>query len=491
MQNPPQTITRRHLLGQALRGALLLSAGSTLGSLVGCGGSGGTRFGGRTQSVSSQWVSTTLDAISAVRPGPPMTARALALVATAAYDAWACYDDVAYSTLNGGRLRRPQAERNEANKNAAVSYAAYRLLVNLYPTQTARFEAKLVALGFDPAITTVDPATPAGVGNRVAQDLIESRLNDGSNQANGYADTTGYTPVNTPDLVTDPSRWQPLRFANGNAPGYIAPHWGNVVPFALSAPSMVRPSAPPAYGSPAYLDQLEEVLGVLEHLDDRGKVIAEYWADGPGSVLPPGHWQLFGQFVSNRDGHTIDQDVPMYFMLGNAVMDAGIACWECKRFYESSRPITAIRTLKSGQAVASFIGPNQGVLSAPGEQWMPYQSPNFITPPFPEYTSGHSTFSAAAAEVLKRLTGSDDFGHSVTFAPGWSTFESGVPAQSMSLSWDTFSEAADEAGISRIYGGIHFRAGDLGGRHCGRQVGAMVHDMCMSYLTGSSASRIP
>jgi hypothetical protein len=108
-----------------------------------------------------------------------------------------------------------------------------------------------------------------------------------------------------------------------------------------------------------------------------------------------------------------------------------------------------------------------------GAQWIPYQPSTFPTPPFPEYISGHSTFSAAGAEILKRFTHSDDFGASVTFLPGSSTTEPGLtPRQPVTLSWATFSDAADEAGISRRYGGIHFEAGDLGGRATARLVAA-------------------
>src|SRR5262249_57424830 len=89
--------------------------------------------------------------------------------------------------------------------------------------------------------------------------------------------------------------------------------------------------------------------------DDTQKAIAEYWADGPHSELPRGHWTLFAEYVSARDHHTFDQDVPLFFMVGTAVMDAGIATWEAKRFYDSERPITAIRFLKRGKKVLAYV----------------------------------------------------------------------------------------------------------------------------------------
>jgi hypothetical protein len=484
--NHSSSPSRRELLAQAAGAASL----PLLGPLVaGCGGGGGATVGGGAASASALWTQTLLDCITDARPGPPICARMIGITATAAYDAWACYDAKAVGTRLGGQLRRPAAERTEANKRKAVSFAAYRALVDLFPGQKAIIDARMRGLGYNGADASMDAATPAGVGNRVAKALLEFRHQDGSNQLNGYADTTGYVPVNTPDNVVDPSRWQQLRFANGKAPGFIAPHWGLVVPFALSSPAALRPPAPATFGSPTYLDRCQEVIDVTARLDDRMKVIAEYWADGPGSVLPPGHWQLFGLYVSERDRHTLDQDVQMFFLLGNAVMDAGIACWECKRFYDTSRPITAIRHLFAGKPVKSFGGPTQGIVTVDGSQWSPYQSPNFVTPPFAEYMSGHSTFSRAAAEVLRLFKGSDQFGMSVSVPPGSSGFEDGVPARAVNLHWPTFTDAADEAGLSRRYGGIHFEWGDVEGRRCGRSVGQQVYEKAMRYIRGAEPAQ--
>jgi hypothetical protein len=203
-------------------------------------------------------------------------------------------------------------------------------------------------------------------------------------------------------------------------------------------------------------------------------MIAEYWADGPQSELPPGHWSLFAQFVSRRDKHGadergIDRDVKLFFALTNAIFDAGICAWDNKCEFNSVRPITAIRYLFRGQTVRAWAGPHQGARRIDGATWSPYQPPTFPTPPFPEYSSGHSNFSAAGAEILKLFTENDHFGDSVTFPAGSSKVEPGlVPATDLTLSWATFSDAADEAGMSRRYGGIHFEQGDLDGRSTGR-----------------------
>ena len=219
---------------------------------------------------------------------------------------------------------------------------------------------------------------------------------------------------------------------------------------------------------------------------DEQKVIAEYWADGPSSELPPGHWCLFAQFVSQRDGHGMDDDVKMFFALTNAIFDASIVSWDAKRAFDSVRPVTAIHYLFMGQQVRAWGGPNRGTRLINGQDWQPYQAATVVTPPFPEFFSGHSIFSAAGAEILKRFTGSDDFGNSYTQKAGTSRVEPGTtPATDVTLYWATFSEAADQAGISRRYGGIHFVQGDVVGRALGRQVATQAWNKAQAYITGT------
>jgi hypothetical protein len=448
-----------------------------------------------TDALVVQWNDVLLQSVRLSRLGPPMVARAIGIVHTCGFDAWAAYDDVAVGTRLGGSLRRPAAERTPANKEKAFSYGEYRCLLDLFPNQTDYIRSQMTALGYDPDDASTDATTPQGVGNAAAHAVLDFRHQDGSNQLGdlhpgAYSDYTGYQPVNDPDHINDPNRWQPIRFSDGAGgfvtPGYIGPHWGNVIPFALTETSHFRPGPPQLWPHGGYVAQAEEIIRLNAHLDDRQKMIAEYWADGPRSELPPGHWTLFAEFVSQRDHHTFDQDVQLFFEVGNAVFDAGIAVWECKRFYDFARPITAIRFLKAGKKILATV-PFQGKQVINGEDWLPYQPPTFITPPFPEYISGHSGFSAAAAEILKRFTGSDDLGASVTLPAGSSRVEPGLtPQTDVTLSWATFSEAADEAGISRRLGGIHLEQGDLLARMLGRQVGGAVWDKARSYIEGAA-----
>ncbi|MFZ4700986.1 MAG: vanadium-dependent haloperoxidase, partial [Candidatus Methylumidiphilus sp.] len=398
----------------------------------------------------TDWDAVTLKAIRDTRPGPPMVARALAITHTAIFDAWAAYDGRAVGTRLGATLRRPSNERTDTNKKIAISYAAYRALVDLFPTQKAKFDAKLSELGYDPANASTDTSTAVGIGNVAAAALLEYRHHDGSNQLGDlsashipYSDYTGYAPVNTPDAIIDPSRWQPLRVSDGHGgtvvQTFIAPHWSKVVPFSLTSSDQFRPGPPAATSSAAFRAQADQIVQYTHCLDDHQKVIAEYWADGPSSELPPGHWALFATFVSNRDKHTLDDDAKMFFAMTNAVFDAGIVAWEAKRFYDYVRPVTAIHYLYAGQTLPYYDGQ---VVAA--EAWQPYQVPTLVTPAFAEYISGHSIFSRAAAEVLRNFTGSDTFGNQTTIPAGSSRVQPGtVPAHDVTLYWATFTEAAD------------------------------------------------
>ncbi len=463
-----------------------------------------------------RWNAAALQGVRESRLGPPMVARALAIVHTCMYDAWAAYDRLAGGTRLGGSLRRPPRERTPANKSEAISFAAYRAAVDLFPASRAGvFDPLMWTLGYDPGDTSADGSRPSGIGNLAARAVLEYRHRDGANQLGDepggvpgvpYSDYTGYAAANAPmnvlepldpATVHDPDKWQPLTYPDASGhlvtPPYVGPHWNLVTPFALQPASRLRsPVGPARYGSAAYLSQAQAVLDMSAALSDEQKVIAEYWADGPRSELPPGHWDLFAQFVSRQDRHGLnehglDLDVKLFFALTNAIFDAGICAWDNKRAFDSVRPITAIRFLFRGQRVRAWAGPYKGTALIPGEEWFPFQPTTFPTPPFPEYASGHSTFSAAGAEILRLFTGKDAFGATVTIPAGSSKVEPGAtPARDVTLSWPTFSAAADQAGISRRYGGIHFEQADLEGRAAGRLVARRAWAKAESYFGGTA-----
>jgi hypothetical protein len=454
-------------------------------------------FAAVDDNVVVQWDSACLQAVRDTIPGPTVVSRALAVLHTTMFDAWSAYDAAAVPTVMRRGWRRPAAEATDANKAQAVSFAAYRALVDLFPaaSEKAISDALMAQLGYDPANTSTDAATPAGVGNAAAAAVLDFRHRDGSNQLGdlhpgAYSDTTGYHAVNTPAAIVDPNRWQPLFVVNASGvvttQVYTTPQWGKVIPFALASGSALRPPPPARYPSPEYAKQAADLVALSAGLTDLQKVTAEYFADGPASEFPPGHWALFAQFVSRRDHHSLDDDVKMFFALGNALLDAGICAWDAKLAYDSVRPVTAIHFLYAGQTIQAW-SPFQGTQPIRGEDWRPYQVSTVVTPPFPEFFSGHSVFSAAGAEVLKSFTGSDVFGATATIPARSSVGEPGlVPATDITLSFPTFSSAADAAGMSRRWGGIHFEQGDLAGRSAGRVIGAAVWTKAQTYFDGTA-----
>jgi uncharacterized protein DUF6851/vanadium-dependent haloperoxidase-like protein len=421
--------------------------------------------------------------------GPTVTARAIGVVHTSMFDAWAAYDTRAVGTRYGGKLRRPAHEHTLENKNKAISFAAYATLVDLFPARQNDFALQMKELGY--AVDGSDTSMPATIGTLVAQAVIAFRHKDGSNQLGGYADTTGYQPVNTPDKVVDRWRWQPLRtpLGTGTPQKALTPQWPLVIPFGLRSPYGRDVPGPPQLPNGEWSpEDIVEEAKESANLDDASKIQAEYWADGPRSEFPPGHWAVFAQAISRKRGHSLDDDVKLFFTLGNALMDASIAAWAWKYKYDYVRPITAIREHYRGQVIQGWLGPYRGFGPIKGEEWIPYQELHVVTPPFPEYISGHSTFSAAGARVLSMFTGSDSFGASVTVRAGTSRIEPrtpshpGTPAKDVTLSWATFTEAADEAGWSRRYGGIHFQSGDMHARGLGREIGRDAWDKAQSYI---------
>jgi len=441
------------------------------------------------------------------RGGPPQVARTVGIIYTAAYDAWAAYDSVA-KPRHSSTPRRPMAQRTEANRRKAVSQAIYRAILDQMPPGiftspvAAAFEsmihAQLIAEGVTPGDANTNANSPVGVGNLAANAVLAFRQSDNANQENLYADTTGYAPVNRPmavmlpaavDAIDFPARWQSLTYLNSDhdakTPGFIAPHWGLVKPFAMSSGSQFRPSTPPQHPlSQGFLDQAKHVMDVQVNLTPEQKVIAEYWADGPRSELPPGHWCEFAAFVAERDNLALDDSVKLFFAVANAILDASIATWDAKRHFDYVRPITAIRHLFRGRRVSGWAGAGKSIQEMAGESWKPFQVPSFPTPPFSEFTSGHSGFSMAAAVALKKFTGSDRFGHFYTQDVPLKA-DPTEPVTDVVLSWPTFSSAARQAGESRLYGGIHFYEGNVVGLDIGEKVGELAYSRAQDLWSGA------
>jgi hypothetical protein len=430
------------------------------------------------------WNQAALDAVKKTKTSDVAAARALGILHTAIYNAWSLYDGKSNGT-QGGIERRPPIEQTAANKNAAISYAAYRALVDLFPTEKDSLDKTLKDLGYDPNNQATELTTPAGVGNTVAKILIDVRHKDGSNQLGdvkpgAYSDYTDFAPINTPDKITDITRWQPLKQSDGNLQRFNGAQWRLVQPFALVTASEFRPNfAPiPTGDRTLMLDTAQQTLDISAGLTEYQKAVAEHWALNSGTETPPGYWALLAQWLSEKRKQTLDDDVQLFFILGNTLHDAAIAIIDTKVYYNSARPEPLIQSLYKGKKIRAWGGPDKGTQIINGEDWKPY----LPTSPSPEHISGHSAFSAAAAEIFRLYTGSDDFGYSTTFPAGKLKMEKG-PQSDITFNWPTFSAAVNEAGLSRVYGGIHFWSGDVYGRMLGVSVARKVWNKALGYIS--------
>jgi hypothetical protein len=452
-------------------------------------------------SAAYQWLDIVLETaareVDRVGARPTILSRQMAVAATSMYDAWAAYDDKALGTRLGSTLRRPPSERTQKNREVAIAYASYRALLDLYPADREWLAAQMRAQGLDPNDESKDPSTPQGVGNLAAQAVCDGRHHDGANQlgdevgSNGkpYSDYTFYAPVNKPEKVNDPDRWQPLPFADGKGgsfyPGFLTPHWYRVKPFALDRADQFRPPAPPKFDSAQLRKEVDEVMRFNATLTPEQKAVVEFMRDGPRSTGQSGHWLRFAQDVSRRDHQTLDQDVKLFFAVANVAMDAFIAAWESKRYYDTSRPWTLVRLYYADADIDGWTGPGKGAEKIASSKWHPYSPDTFITPPFPGYVSGHSTVSAACAKTLELFTGSDAFGFVERRHPGVLTEPDAEWAKTeVELALPTFSATAEMAGISRVMGGYHIQSDNTAGLELGRKVAEFTWPRIAAYWEG-------
>ena len=445
---------------------------------------------------------------------PTILARAMSIVMTSLYDAWAAYDGKAVGTRLGSRLRRPPAERTQKNKEVAIAYATFRALLDLYPEDREWLVGEMKAAGLDPNSTSTDLTKPEGVGSAAAEAVLSYRHRDGANQLGDeiggsgkpYSDYTSYHAVNTPDSIQDATRWMPIPFTDAQgktfSPDFLTPHWYRVKPVVLERGDLFRPPPPPQWGSKQLAEEIKECVDVNANLTLEQKAIVEFMRDGPRSTGQSGHWLRFAQDVSRRDEQTLDQDVKLFFSVANIVHDAFIASWDAKRYYDTSRPYWWVRQYYADQEILGWAGPGKGVMRIPANQWRPYSPAVFVTPPFPGYTSGHATASAAASRILEYLTGSDRYGAVAIRQVGSLTEEQfstaqmqardGNPARDVLLSKEirlklpTFSATAEMAAVSRLWGGYHIRSDNAAGLVLGRQVADYSWPKYKAYFDGTA-----
>ncbi len=378
------------------------------------------------------WNQIATDTIRAERTPPPAAARALALAHLAAFDTLTAF------TLSHRPYRVAVTAPAGASADAAVAAAMHRVLVQLFPRHAQSLDA---ALADSLAGQSGDGGRDlgAGLGRFVADRILAGRAADG--------DGTGapYQPNPLPGV------WRPT--PSGFRPALL-PHWSELATFSGVRAVDLDPGPPPALTSAAYATDLNEVrrlgarFSTVRTLEETE--IARFWADDAGTVTPPGHWNVIARSVARRRGHTPAENARLFALLNLALADAAIVCWDCKFKYGLWRPVHAIRHADADG------NPDTDA----DKEW----SPLLETPPFPSYTSGHSTFSGAAAAVLADFCDADGVRFTVT--------SEGVPG--VTRSFNSFRAAAEEAGRSRIFGGIHYEFDNRNGLAVGRRVGEAV-----------------
>ena len=451
-------------------------------------------------SLAYRWVDVTLEAaadeIERHAPRPTVSSRLIAMPIHAMYNAWAAYDRRAIGTIPEAFVRQPQTRDRRARQAKAMSYAMFHAHRFAFPQEIEIATRFMRELGYDPDHPAKNPGTPESVGRLAAEAIIADRRHDGANHlgdeigSNGepFSDYTYYRPVNTAGEITDPNYWQPIVFSNGKGgtvtPDFLTPHWYRVKTYALSRPDQFRAPPPPRIGSDQLLKETKEVMDLNAGLTAEQKALVEFMRDGPRSTGQAGHWLVFAKLVSERDYQDVDQDTKMFFLVASCALDAFIASWETKRYYDSSRPWTLAHHYFKGKDIRGWGGPGKGTVSLKGEGWLPYSPATFITPPFPGYVSGHSTVSGACAEGLRLFTGRDEYGAKLLRHAGELT-EPGYETEA-TLELPTFTICAEMAGWSRVLGGYHINVDNVEGLRMGRRVAEVVWAKAQAQFAGKA-----
>jgi hypothetical protein len=451
----------------------------------------GTGSAARAASIVTEWLGDAVPIANEVAWEPTVSARFFAVLSTGIYDAWTAYDPQAVAVVSGIELKSRGGPANEANKREAISHAAYTVLLALAPQRRRALAERMAELGYNPDATTA----PAEVGRRAALAVLARFRADGANEPGAFADTTGYRTKDAGEA----DAWQPiLSFGKPQLP--TTPQWPRVLPFALRRADQYRPQPPPARGTAAWSDQIKTEIDVAGALTDAQRAAAEYWNEW-GSA-PATHLIELTTFAANVRDLRTDDDVKLFFVVSNALLDASIAAWDAKYVYDYVRPITVIRAMgdapikawrpRSLPAVLAYSSPSTtaalGATAAPAgftemraADWEPY----LPTPPFPSYVAGHSTFCAAWARVMTLATGGSELNFRKTVKHLY--VEQRELAPPVTLDYPTVEAAADACGQSRIWGGVHWPDDIARGADLGRSVGENAWGRAQQFLLGTAS----
>jgi hypothetical protein len=374
------------------------------------------------------WNSLAIDAIRNDDTGPTLSTRNLAILHTSIYDA-------VNSIQRTHQPFRFQVDPSgSASAEAAAVSAAHQVMVSLYPSLKARADA-LYSTYVEGVPPSVDFTNGIALGQRVAELSLAWRGEDGSQTDVPYipSDAPGQWR-RTPPLFLPP----------------LTPQWRYVTPFCLPELEPYVPGPPPALDSPEYAQDLNEVkaLGAKNSAirTPEQSQIATFWSDFSYTAMPPGHWHEIAAAIAQDRELDLADTARLFALISVAQADAAIVCWEIKYRYNLWRPITAIQDASDDNNPATTTDPT----------WNHFLN----SPPFPSYTSGHSTFSKASSEVLTSFFGTD----AISFSIGSDSLPGVV------RSFTSLAVCTDEVGRSRIYGGIHFQFDNRVGQVVGKKV---------------------
>jgi hypothetical protein len=322
-------------------------------------------------------------------------------------------------------------------------------------------------------------------------------LPNGSNVI--YADNSVNQDLRT---LPQPNLWTPLSIG-GSTKNYLTPEWGTANKGVLSDADFSDLLAKTNRLVPSqsqYEKEMKEVSDITSKLTDEEKMIAEYWAGGPGTVTPPGMFTVFLDIYIRSNQVNLIDEIKNYTILGAGLYQSSISCWRLKRDHLQARPVQKLRQMQYGQAISEPW--NSKTL---GQYWLPYQELNFVTPPFPDFPSGHSTFGASTAKIFSYLfksnfidlkmpvcndvvvsllspsltsSGTENFAMNNFFLlPNTSTVESNVPSCALSLKYPDWNSMSEACGISRVYGGIHVQSSNFAGQYLGNMIGDKIWEM--------------
>lgn len=389
-------------------------------------------FIGADRDVVLDWNATALEAVKSAGLLPPVATRNLAMVHTAIYDAVNAIEQTG-SNYYVKDVVAPQG----ASREAAVAAAAHDVLVSLFPTQKATFDAAVTSsLAEIPDGKSEDDGVT--LGKSVAEEIIAWRSAD---ELRLIPPGLSYTPG------TEAGNYQLT------PPSFSLPHfqqWANITPWTMTSASQFRPDGPAALDSDEYVAEFNQMKD-LGRKDSATRTadqteIALFWTDPQGTYLPAGHFNQIAEQAALSRGNTLSENARLFAQLNTAAADSLIATWDAKVHYDSWRPITAIPQADT----------DGNPLTSSDSTWESL----IVTPSFQDYVSAHSAVGGATSAVLASFFG-DDFSFT-TVTPGLS---------GVSRSYDTFSQAGLDLSYSRLYGGVHFQSSVDDGFTMGQDVG--------------------